>query len=131
MCLGAAAVGGYQPAQDNEKTSRLAAFSVDQIAKQCAASNSFACSRASELSPVKVLKVEQQVVAGVNYRIAASTPSGTVNLIVFEQAWTKTLEVVQATLAVPPAGASLAIETLALIDSPLSLDAAAFAAYKL
>ena len=37
----------------------------------------------------------------------------------------------QATLAIPPAGASLAITTVPLIDSPLQLDANAFALYKL
>merc|ERR1712217_638668 len=67
----------------------------------------------------------------MNYRIEASTPSGTVNLVVFEQSWTKTLELSQATLAIPPAGASLAITTVPLIDSPLQLDANAFALYKL
>ena len=74
----------------------------------------------------KVLSMEHQVVAGTNYRIRAHLqPSGSMSLSVFEQPWTQTLEVTEATLT--PSDESSAITTLVGASSHLRLDAAEFA----
>ena len=74
----------------------------------------------------KVLSMEHQVVAGTNYRIRAHLqPSGLMSLSVFEQPWTQTLEVTEATLT--PTDDSSAITTLVGASSHLRLDAAEFA----
>ena len=74
----------------------------------------------------KVLSMEHQVVAGTNYRIRAHLqPSGLMSLSVFEQPWTQTLEVTEATLT--PSDDSSAITTLVGASSHLRLDAAEFA----
>ena len=74
----------------------------------------------------KVLSMEHQVVAGTNYRIRAHLqPSGLMSLSVFEQPWTQTLEVTEATLT--PTADSSAITTLVGASSHLRLDAAEFA----
>ena len=74
----------------------------------------------------KVLSMEHQVVAGTNYRIRAHLqPSGLMSLSVFEQPWTQTLEVTEATLTL--SDDSSAITTLVGDLSHLRLDAAEFA----
>ena len=76
----------------------------------------------------KVLSMEHQVVAGTNYRIRAHLqPSGSMSLSVFEQPWTQTLEVTEATLSLTPSDESSAITTLVGASSHLRLDAAEFA----
>ena len=83
------------------------------------------CSRVS--CPVgNVLSMEHQVVSGTNYRIRAHLqPSGSLSLSVFEQPWTQTLEVTEASLT--SSDESNAILTLVGASSHLRLDANEYA----
>ena len=70
--------------------------------------------------------MEHQVVAGTNYRIRAHLqPSGLMSLSVFEQPWTQTLEVTEATLT-PSDDSSAITDPRGCISraAPVRLDAA-------
>ena len=73
-----------------------------------------------------VLSMENQVVSGTNYRIRAHLqPSGSLSLSVFEQPWTHTLEVTEASFT--SSDESNAILTLVGASSHLRLDANEYA----
>lgn len=70
--------------------------------------------------------MENQVVSGTNYRIRAHLqPSGSLSLSVFEQPWTQTLEVTEASFT--SSDESNAILTLVGASSHLRLDANEYA----
>ena len=54
--------------------------------------------RCSPLAVGALESADTQVVAGKNYRMTFSTvPQGSISLVVFEQPWTETLQITQAT----------------------------------
>mmetsp|Transcript_13217 Transcript_13217/g.19898 ORF Transcript_13217/g.19898 Transcript_13217/m.19898 type:complete len:423 (-) Transcript_13217:423-1691(-) len=107
---------------------RLAQFSLRQLQQHCVGSNSLGCSRLAEGKFGQVLNAKTQVVSGTNYVLDADTSAGRLHLKVYEQVWTKTLRITEATLALPSEGMSMARLTSNLIDEELALDADAFAA---
>lgn len=127
----AAASGGYRDAEDvtpSSKIHRLAAFSLDSLKMVCAASNSIGCSHISGASLHHVRSAQTQVVSGVNYVIEVQTSAGTLHLKVYEQSWSSTLRLTEATLTPASVGMSFAIVQESLLDEELDMDAARFAA---
>ncbi|KAL1529510.1 hypothetical protein AB1Y20_000456 [Prymnesium parvum] len=108
---------------------RLAHFSLRHLKQHCTASNSIGCSRfGSDVNLLQVLSAKTQVVSGKNYILEVDTTAGHLHLKVYEQAWTKTLKINEATLVLPPEGMSMAMLTSNLIEEELALDAEAFEA---
>eukprot|EP00900_Chrysochromulina_parva_P002036 jgi/Chrpa1/11833/Chrysochromulina_OHIO_Genome00013758-RA len=117
--------GGYTPATAEEIAPGshchvLASYAFEQLKAQ---SNSLDLNHKSFGN---VLSMENQVVSGTNYRIRAHLqPSGSLSLSVFEQPWTHTLEVTEASFT--PSDESNAILTLVGASSHLRLDANEYA----
>lgn len=83
------------------------------------------CAKVAGAQMQRVLSASSQVVSGVVYRIRAQTSEGVLRLRVYEQTWTKTLAISEATLdcghgELPVVGAN---------DQEVRLDADAFAAF--
>jgi len=113
--------GGNTPIEvvgPGSRADSLAAFAVEALKGQA---NDITL---AELQFDKVKHAEQQVVAGINYRItAAMQPHGVMALTVFEQSWTNTLEISSATLT--PSDVSFAAVNL-VPDAHVALDSKAF-----
>jgi len=125
-------VGGSQAVDEAElapgsKVDRLAAFGLSQLQSQvCAASNSLGCARLQGAHHEEVVGASTQVVSGLNYLITARTSAGLLTMRFYEQLWTGTLELSEASLSSPVGGASEALSVSSLLDQPLVLDAQAF-----
>merc|ERR1740130_1688690 len=110
------------------KVHRLAAFALDALlTKTCAASNALACSRLLGAEMVSVISARKQVVSGLNYEIEAETTNGKLVMRVYEQSWTNTLTLMEASFS--PAN-SMLTEALPLLTEAEPLDAAAFSSSK-
>lgn len=129
-----AQLGGYTPITDigqASKIHKLAAFSLDALQTSCTTSNNLVCGRLMGTSLVHVLSAKSQVVSGMNFEIVCEVSVGTLTLRVYEQLWSKTLILREASLTAHVNGASFArVELGDAIDhgEPLILDDKAFRA---
>lgn len=105
------------------KAYRLATLGLAELqSKVCSASNSLGCAKLQGASVERVLSASTQVVAGLNSRVVAQTSVGNLELAFFEQPWTQTLQLTQASLSTAVGDVSEALEVADLIDQPLALD---------
>jgi len=90
------------------------------------------CAHFADHEFVRVVKATTQTVAGTNYVIDAETSAGTLHLKLFEQVWTATLEVTEASITAKPEagllGLSAALQLLSA-DERIALGKAAFDTY--
>jgi len=90
------------------------------------------CAHFADHGFVRVVKATTQTVAGTNYVIDAETSAGTLHLKLFEQVWTATLEVTEASITAKPEagllGLSAALQLLSA-DERIALGKAAFDTY--
>lgn len=99
------------------KIHRLAHFSTLKLVEVCAASNAMACTGLQGAEFEAVESATTQVVSGINYSIEARTSAGMLSLRMYEQEWTRTLEISSAAFA------SGAAESRAeVLTTPLALD---------
>jgi hypothetical protein len=116
-------LGGAEVAPGS-KAARLAAFGLEQLqSKVCSASNSLGCAQLQGASVERVLSASTQVVAGLNSRVVVQTTAGQLTMAFFEQPWTQTLELTEASLSAAVGGVSEALVISDLIKEPLALDA--------
>lgn len=82
--------GGFSPV-DNSDLPSLANNDIYRTAEQ-EARQVFSEKHNSQLGAV--VAVQQQVVAGINYKITFESPEGLVDVTVFTQPWTNTVKVI-------------------------------------
>ena len=126
--------GGFSPLSESElapnsKVHQLATYGLSELqSKVCPASNSIACSRLESATVDRVLSASTQVVAGLNTHVVAQTSAGELQLTFFEQPWTSTFELTEASLSTPVGATSEALVTADILNQPLNLDFASRAA---
>jgi len=120
----AATAGGFREIEETargQKVASLAAFAFKSVA---GASNSLDLQGKSFKA---LTSASSQVVSGVNYRLSvALEPAGSVEFVIYEQSWTKTLQITSASLQ--PSDASNAMLDL-IGGNAMSLDAESFAQF--
>ena len=110
------------------KAHQLATFSLASLQRRaCPQINSLGCARLAGAELVRVVEASTQVVAGVKYAMTVETSAGMLKLSVFEQQWTDTLILTDASLALDGAALGAA---LGVLGAELPLDAKAFAAFQ-
>mmetsp|Transcript_54380 Transcript_54380/g.90226 ORF Transcript_54380/g.90226 Transcript_54380/m.90226 type:complete len:138 (+) Transcript_54380:38-451(+) len=91
-------VGGWSPVGDitEPRLQHLAQFALQSLARACAESNAISCNKLAAATFQSVMEAHTQVVSGLNYEIMAQTSAGPVTLRIYEQSWTRTLQITEA-----------------------------------
>lgn len=127
-------MGGYEPASVNSispgsRLHHLALFSLSSLQAACTRSETNACAKLVEASFNGIESVQQQVVAGMKYRIDARTSAGRLRLLIFEQPWGSPVLELQEAILLPGPQEAPADVIRELGSDHISLDVDAFQAF--
>jgi len=119
------ALGAYAETEDIAPGSKISSLAVFAHKKLAAESNSLDL---KDTSIDKVLRASRQTVAGTNYKLSIATKpaGGVLDIIVFEQPWTQTLSITEATFTPSDSNTKLTV----LSGSEIALDAKLFAEFE-
>jgi len=118
-------LGAYAETEDIAPGSKISSLAVFAHKKLAAESNSLDL---KDTSIDKVLRASRQTVAGTNYKLSIATKpaGGVLDIIVFEQPWTQTLSITEATFTPSDSNTKLTV----LSGSEIALDAKLFAEFE-